>query len=57
MLDNPLAEEQRYLAYGMVAEEIHACLRDGKQPDLHDLIRRYPDMETEIRQLAPAMAG
>lgn len=51
------SEELKYLVFGVVAEEIHTCLRNGKQPDVRELVDRYPDMGDEIRQLVSALTG
>jgi serine/threonine protein kinase len=55
---NPTAttsENQEYLMYGLVAEEVKACLQAGRQPDVEALIRDHPDLASQIRQLVPTL--
>jgi serine/threonine protein kinase/Tfp pilus assembly protein PilF len=48
------SDDSRYLIYGRVAEQIHACLRDGRRPDVEALVADHPEMAEEIRQLVSA---
>ena len=48
-------DSQAYLVYGRVAEEVHACLRDGRQPDVEALAARHPDQADHIRELVSAL--
>ncbi len=50
------SENHRCLAYGELAEEIHACLREGREPDIQTLARRHPDLAQEIPALFSALA-
>src|SRR5262249_9491110 len=49
------AENAAYLVYGQIAEEVKACLRDGREPDLEALAARYPELADQVAQLLPAM--
>ncbi|HEV3202473.1 MAG TPA: serine/threonine-protein kinase, partial [Bryobacteraceae bacterium] len=49
------SENQEYLVYGLVAEEVKACLQAGREPDVAALIRDHPELESQIRQLLPTL--
>jgi eukaryotic-like serine/threonine-protein kinase len=56
--DTPTSAHDRdYLAYGLVAEEVRACLRAGREPDVEALVRLHPDLADDIRQLVPTLAA
>jgi hypothetical protein len=50
------ADDERFLVYAQVAEEIRAQLRAGRQPDVEELVKRHPQWEEQIRQLVPVLA-
>jgi hypothetical protein len=49
------SENQEYLVYGRVAEQVKACLQAGREPDVDQLIRDHPDLASQIRQLVPTL--
>jgi hypothetical protein len=51
-----LPEDEQYLLYARLAEEVKAELRGGRQPDVEALARRHPEWEGQIRQLVPVLA-
>ena len=50
------SEAARHLALGKIAEEVNACFAAGKHPQVEDLIREHPDLDSQLRQLLPALA-
>src|SRR5437870_9600246 len=50
-------ESPAYLAYGQVAEEINACLRAGRPPDVEALAARHPELGSQVRELAGALVA
>jgi WD40 repeat protein/serine/threonine protein kinase len=48
-------KESEYLVYGLVADEISACLKAGREPDVDMLIARHPELASQIRELVPAL--
>src|SRR5262249_25136344 len=49
------SENREFLVYGLVAEEVKACLNGGRQPDIEVLVRDHPEFEEQIRQLVPTL--
>jgi hypothetical protein len=43
------------VAVGQLAAEWRERLRKGERPELDDYLRRYPELEDEIRELFPAV--
>jgi serine/threonine protein kinase/Flp pilus assembly protein TadD len=43
------------LVYGQVAEEVNACLRAGRDPDVAALAARYPHLAGQVRELVGAL--
>ena len=50
------SDNLRCLAYGQLAEEIQTCLREGRQPDIQALARKYPGLVDDIPELLSALA-
>ncbi|HEV3146619.1 MAG TPA: tetratricopeptide repeat protein [Gemmataceae bacterium] len=50
------AEEHEYLVYGLVADEVKACFRAGRQPDIDALVAQHPEFAHQIRELVPTLA-
>lgn len=49
------SENREFLVYGLVAEEVKACLNAGRQPDVEAVVRDHPELESQIRQLVPTL--
>jgi serine/threonine protein kinase len=49
-------DDERFLLYAQIAEEIRTQLRAGQQPDVEELVRRHPQWEEQVRQLVPVLA-
>ena len=56
-MNRPLEHLQaaEYLIYGLVADEISACLKAGREPDVEALAAKHPDLAGQIRELVPAL--
>src|SRR5262245_25625315 len=48
-------ERSEYLVYGLVADEISACLKAGREPDVEALATKHPELANQIRELVPAL--
>ncbi|HEV3447547.1 MAG TPA: protein kinase, partial [Gemmataceae bacterium] len=48
-------ENQEFLVYGLVAEEVRAALRAGRPADVETLVRDHPELAGQIRQLVPTL--
>src|SRR5262249_28554304 len=44
-----------YLAYGLIADEVSACLRAGREPDVAELAARYPELAGQLHELVTAL--
>src|SRR5438105_72812 len=51
----PAMESSEYLVYGLVADEVSACLKAGREPDAEALASRHPELSKQIRELLPAL--
>jgi serine/threonine protein kinase/Flp pilus assembly protein TadD len=48
-------ENPQFLVYGQVAEEVNACLRAGREPDVDALVARHPEMAGALREMVGAL--
>jgi serine/threonine protein kinase len=48
-------EGSEYLVYGLVADEVSACLKAGREPDVDALVAAHPEIASQIRELVPAL--
>jgi hypothetical protein len=48
-------ERSEYLVYGLVADEVSACLKAGREPDVEALVAEHPKLANQIRELVPAL--
>jgi WD40 repeat protein/serine/threonine protein kinase len=51
----PPVEGAEYLVYGLVADEVSACLKAGREPDVEALAAEHPELASQIRDLVPAL--
>src|SRR6202011_4388930 len=49
------SEDAAYVVYGQVAEEVNACLRAGREPDVEALIAPHPELGTPLREMVAAL--
>jgi hypothetical protein len=50
-----VAAGSQELALGHLAEAVNECLRQGREPDVEQLVREHPALAEPIRQLVPAL--
>jgi len=48
-------EGSEYLVYGLVADEVSACLKAGREPNVEALAAEHPELASQIRDLVPAL--
>ena len=44
-------DDQRFLLFGRIADEVKQCVRDGREPDIAAYAAQYPQWADEIREL------
>lgn len=46
-----------YLVYGLIAEQVEQFLDEGRSIDVSGLVKQYPHLERQIRDLIPSLAA
>ncbi len=46
-----------YLVYGLIAEQVEQFLNEGRSIDVSGIVKQYPHLERQIRDLIPSLAA